>query len=124
MGGVELGKSFLGRDNEKAWVVGAVIPGGVMGIWRRCPYKGMRTGLALAAWGVAYQYSTNNNLVNTFLVPNTDNPNIPYVWDPFNRDTHLWDVSRQGTDKEWSQIPQNMGVHPKDPGPSWKKWEE
>ena len=61
MGGVELGKIWLGRKDERAWVVGSIMPAGIFSIWRRCPYKGLRTALLLSAVGWAYQYSTNNN---------------------------------------------------------------
>merc|ERR1712130_985819 len=65
MGGIELGKIALGRDSKEAWLAGAIVPGGIMGIWTRNVYGGLRTGLVLGALGWIYQYSTNNN------------PNIP-----------------------------------------------
>ena len=49
MGGVELGKIWLGRKDERAWLVGSVMPAGIFGIWRRCPYKGLRKFLKLIA---------------------------------------------------------------------------
>ena len=53
MGGVELGKIWLGRKDERAWIIGSVMPAGIFGIWRRCPYKGLRTALFLSAIGWA-----------------------------------------------------------------------
>merc|ERR1712024_365628 len=76
-GGIELGKIALGRDSKEAWLAGAIVPGGVMGIWTRNVYGGMRTSLFLGAFGYMYQWSTNNNLTNT-ITPNYDNPNLPY----------------------------------------------
>merc|ERR1712004_647423 len=35
MGGVELSKISLGRDCKEAWLTGAIVPGGIMGIWTR-----------------------------------------------------------------------------------------
>merc|ERR1711890_145642 len=57
MGAVELGKVFMGRKNEWAWVVGSTFPAG-MGIWTRNFWGGFRTGLFLSVLGVAYQYSS------------------------------------------------------------------
>ena len=107
MGGVELSKISLGRfilrielsilfkqrswrsppsfarDCKEAWLTGAIVPGGIMGIWTRWVgtlfrffnlltfpfhrnlYGGMRTSIFLGAFGWIYQYSTNNNLTNT-----------------------------------------------------------
>jgi len=125
MGSVELGKSFLGRDSLGAWVVGAIIPGGVFGIWRRCIYKGMRSSLFFAALGLMYQHSTNMNYNNNFVMPNRYNPNIPSISkNPFTKDYSLWNLTNLGTDKEWSQLPAKSGFQPKDPGPTWKKWED
>merc|ERR1712107_109931 len=69
-------KDFLGRDCKEAWLTGAIVPGGIMGIWTRNLYGGMRTSIFLGAFGWIYQYSTNNNLTNT-ISPNYDNPNMP-----------------------------------------------
>ena len=124
MGGVELGKSFFGRDSLAAWGLGAVIPGGVFGIWRRCPYKGLRSGLFFAAVGIAYQHSTNMNYTNTFLFANTDNPNLPRPSNVFTKDFSFWNLSDKGTDREWSSLPEELGLQARDPGPSWKKWED
>ena len=124
MGGVELGKSFLGKDSLLAWAGGAVIPGGIFGIWRRALHKGVVSSAVFAAIGMAYQHSTNNNFTNTFLFHNLDNPNTPHPWNPFTRDYSAWNISQQGTDKEWSHISESFGINAKDPGPSWKKWED
>merc|ERR1712032_355413 len=62
MGGIEVGKIVLGRDSQEAWLAGAIVPGGIMGIWTRNLYGGMRTSIFLGALGWIYQYSTNNNL--------------------------------------------------------------
>ena len=123
IGGVELGKIWLGRKDERAWLVGSVMPAGIFGIWRRCPYKGLRTAVFLSAIGWAYQYSTNNNYVNTFVYPNTDNPNLPHTKDLFTKDYSLWNVEDKGTEKEYSTIAVDIGAYPKAPEPSWKKWE-
>merc|ERR1712037_914442 len=77
MGGIELGKIALGRDSQEAWLAGSIVPGGIMGIWTRNVYGGMRTSLFLGAFGYMYQWSTNNNLTNT-ITPNYDNPNMPW----------------------------------------------
>ena len=122
MGGVELGKSFLGRDSLMAWAGGAVIPGGIFGIWRRALHKGVVATGVFAALGVAYQFSTNNNYTNTFLFHNLDNPNMIHPWNPFTRDYSAWNITQQGTDKEWSHFAEK--IQAKDPGPSWKKWED
>ena len=122
MGGVELGKSFLGKDSLMAWAAGAVIPGGIFGIWRRALHKGVVATGVCAALGVAYQYSTNMNYTNTFFFHNLDNPNLIHPWNPFTRDYSAWNITQQGTDKEWSHIAEN--IQAKDPGPSWKKWED
>ena len=138
MGGVELGKSFMGKvmimtvmmmmmmikDSLLAWAGGAVIPGGIFGIWRRALHKGVVSSAVFAAIGMAYQHSTNNNFTNTFLFHNLDNPNTPHPWNPFTRDYSAWNISQQGTDKEWSHISESFGINAKDPGPSWKKWED
>ena len=124
MGGVELGKSFFGRDSLAAWVTGAIIPGGVFGIWRRCPYKGLRSTIFFALVGLAYQHSTNMNYENTFFMPNTDNPNLPRASNVYSKDFSFWDVSTKGTKNEWSDLPERMGWQAADPGPSWKKWED
>merc|ERR1719209_844220 len=76
MGGVEIGKLALGRDSEAAFAAGAIVPGGIMGIWTRNIYGGMRTAFFLGLWGVAYQYACNNNLTNTVFI-DSNNPNIP-----------------------------------------------
>ena len=47
MGGVELGKSFLGKDSLMAWAAGAVIPGGIFGIWRRALHSFTRPSHSL-----------------------------------------------------------------------------
>ena len=120
MGGVEFAKIFLGRKDERAWVLGAAVPGGIMGIWRRDIYKGLRTGMIMAALGVAYQYSTNNNLTNSLFMPNTDNPNLPSPFNPFNRDFSFFNFKG----KEYSTVHTDTGMYFPDPGPSWKKWED
>ena len=122
MGGVELGKSFLGKDSVLAWAGGAVIPGGIYGIWRRALHKGCTSTAFFAAIGAAYQHSTNMNYTNTFLFHNLDNPNVIHPWNPFTRDYSAWNITQQGTDKEWSHI--SEGIQASDPGPSWKKWED
>merc|ERR1711971_520295 len=66
-GGIEVGKIALGRDSQEAWLAGAIVPGGIMGMW---------TSIFLGALGWIYQYSTNNNLSNT-ITPHYDNPNMP-----------------------------------------------
>jgi len=127
MGGVELGKSFFGRDSLLAWCMGAVLPGGIWGLWRRCPYKGAKGMAFFSAIGTAYQHSTNMNYVNTFLYPNLDNPNIPRSWNPFYKDWSAWNLGLKGTDKEWSHVAETIGpgnLNNPDPGPSWKKWED
>jgi len=124
MGGVELGKSFLGRDSLGAWLGGAIIPGGVFGIWRRCVYKGIRASLFFAVVGTAYQHSTNMNYDNNFFLPNRDNPNVPTFKNPFTKDFSWWNLTNLGTENEWSQLPAKSGLQPRDPGPTWKKWED
>merc|ERR1712032_1611868 len=47
MGGIEVGKIVLGRDSQEAWLAGAIVPGGIMGIWTRNLYGGMRTSIFL-----------------------------------------------------------------------------
>ena len=122
MGGVELGKSFFGKDSLLAWAGGAVVPGGIYGIWRRRLAGGCTSTAFFAAIGMAYQHSTNMNYSNTFLFHNLDNPNVINPWNPFTRDYSAWNITQQGTDKEWSHISEKLQV--KDPGPSWKKWED
>ena len=78
MAGVEFSKIMVGRKNENAWLLGAVVPGGITGIWRRNLYMGMRTSIFFGIFGYVYQYSTNNNLTNSLLpYAHGDNPNIP-----------------------------------------------
>lgn len=77
---------LFARDSQEAWLAGAIVPGGIMGIWTRLEsalsdkdlrlfffgrnvYGGMRTSLFLGAFGYMYQWSTNNNLTNT-ITPN------------------------------------------------------
>jgi len=118
MGGIELGKIALGRDSQEAWLAGSIVPGGIMGIWTRNVYGGMRTSLFLGAVGYMYQWSTNNNLTNT-ITPNYDNPNMPYGRFNYNQ-AFFWPTKGEhGTD-----IHEKIGLYPKDPGPSWKKWED
>merc|ERR1719233_2789059 len=63
----EFAKIFMGRKNENAWLVGGIVPGGILGVWRRDVYKGARNALLFGLLGYAYQYSTNNNLTNSFM---------------------------------------------------------
>eukprot|EP00092_Neocalanus_flemingeri_P021282 GFUD01023064.1.p1 GENE.GFUD01023064.1~~GFUD01023064.1.p1 ORF type:complete len:220 (+),score=59.77 GFUD01023064.1:61-720(+) len=121
MGGVEMGKIALGRKDERAWVFGASVPAGIFGIWRRDIYKGVRTGLFLAALGYAYQYSCNNDLTNSLFSPDTSNPNIPNPNNPFNRDWTMWNLT---TKSENPTFHVDAGWYFPDPGPSWKKWED
>ena len=121
MAGVEFSKIMIGRQNENAWLVGAAVPGGVMGIWKRNVFKGVRTGMILGAMGYIYQYSTNNNLDNHWLAP-IENPNIPTPINPFNRDYSLWNLNFR--EEQASKIHENMGFHQKDAGPNWKKWDD
>jgi hypothetical protein len=121
MAGVEFAKILVGRSNENAWLLGAAVPGGILGIWRRDIYKGGRTGLALGLLGYAYQYSCNNNLTNS-LMPNTDNPNIPNaVGNPFNKDQTFFNLNKRD---EYSTLHYDLGIMDKAPEPSWKKWED
>merc|ERR1719278_1151481 len=106
MGGVELSKIALGRDSQEAWLTASIVPGGIMGICTRNLYGGMRTSLVLGAFGWIYQYSTNNNLTNTF----TLNYNNAMFW-PTKGEHGM-------------EIHEKIGLYPKDPGPSWKKWED
>merc|ERR1712183_430624 len=78
------------------------------------------TGMIMAALGVAYQYSTNNNLTNSLFMPNTDNPNLPSPFNPFNRDFSFFNFKG----KEYSTVHTDTGMYFPDPGPSWKKWED
>jgi len=119
MGGVEFAKICFGRDNEFAWFAGAGVPGGIMGIWTKNLWGGVRTSLALGVWGAAYQYSVNNNLMAS-MFPNFDNPNIPHTFKLFNRERSMF----YGTPQEGSTLHEDLGLYPKDPGPSWKKWED
>merc|ERR1711935_413283 len=123
MAGVELGKIALGRKSEEAWVAAAIIPGGIKGLWVRCMYSGMRTSIGMALLGVAYQYSSNNNLTNTFNPFTTDNIN-PNTHDLNNqvKDVSLWWPYRtpRGNDKFYV----NYGLSVPDPGPTYAKFEE
>ena len=121
MVGVELGKVAFGRKDEKAWALGSLVPGGIYGIWRRDLYMGMRNSLLLAAVGVAYQYSCNNNLTNSFLFSNYDNPNLPTPHNKIDKDSTFFNLTTRG---EYSKIHENLGIYFPDPGPSWKKWED
>lgn len=119
MAGVEFSKIMVGRKNENAWLLGAVVPGGITGIWRRNLYMGMRTSIFFGIFGYVYQYSTNNNLTNSLLpYAHGDNPNIPTAADPMNRDFSFWNV----TTRKESTFANDYGVMPRDPGASWKKW--
>ena len=89
----------------------------------RAPKRSPQLSIFLSAIGWAYQYSTNNNYVNTFVYPNTDNPNLPHTKDLFTKDYSLWNVQDKGTDKEYSTIAVDIGAYSKAPEPSWKKWE-
>ena len=123
MGGLELGKSLFGRDSLSAWAVAATVPGGIFGVWRRCPYKSARSTAFFAAVGMIYQHSTNNNLHNFWFFPDQSNPNIPHLYkNPFMKDWSFWNIENLGTDKEWSHV--SEVVQQADPGPSWKKWED
>merc|ERR1712107_390993 len=72
----------------------------------------------LGAFGWIYQYSTNNNLTNT-ISPNYDNPNMPRGRFAYNN-AMFWPTKGE----TGMQIHENLGLYPKDPGPSWKKWED
>lgn len=120
MGALELSKIAFGRDDSKAWVTAAIAPGGIAGIWTRNIYGGMRTGLLLALIGYTYQECTNNNLTNS-LFPNYDNPNIPFGY--FEKNTAFYWPTRGGEGQR-STLFEDMGMYKKDPGPSWKKWED
>merc|ERR1712032_1035421 len=118
IGGIEVGKIVLGRDSQEAWLAGAIVPGGIMGIWTRNLYGGMRTSIFLGALGWIYQYSTNNNLSNT-ITPHYDNPNMPTGRLNYNA-AMFWPTKGE----HGMEIHEKIGLHPKDPGPSWKKWED
>jgi len=120
MGGVEFAKIILGRDNELAWAAGAVLPGGIMGIWSRNIAGGVRTAGVLGLIGMAYQWSTNNNLTNSILKgKDSDNPNRPGTY--YEKKVSFFWPSR-------ADRPEDSMHHKifweKDPGPSWKKFEE
>jgi len=117
MGGVEIGKLALGRDSEVAHLAGATVPGGIVGIWTKNIYGGMRTALFLGLWGAAYQYSCNNNLTNSVFL-NSDNPNIPQG--RFETQTAFFWPTKEGH----STLSETLGLTYPDPGPSWKKWED
>jgi len=120
MAGVEFAKIFLGRKNENAWLLGGIVPGGIMGVWRRDVYKGGRAALFFGALGYAYQYSCNHNLTNSFM-PMAYNPNMPNpLQNPYNRDQTFWNINNR---EEYSTIHTDLNIYNKAPEPSWKKWD-
>merc|ERR1740128_26038 len=125
MGGVELAKLTVGRKEEQAWMMGAIVPGGIMGIWTRNLWGGVRTAGFLGVMGAAYQWATNNNYTNSIL-PNMDNPNRPHPLQWISRQQTLWSIDKGSPGDGAREIPL---IFPKkfivtDPGPSWKKWED
>merc|ERR1712130_1039964 len=118
MGGIELGKLPLAGIARRP---GLLEPSSRAVLWESGPETsigGLRTGLVLGALGWIYQYSTNNNLTNT-ITNHNDNPNIPTGRFNYNQ-AFFWPTKGEnGTD-----IHEKMGWYPKDPGPSWKKWED
>ena len=121
MAGVEFAKIFMGRKNENAWLVGGIVPGGILGVWRRDVYKGARNSLLFGLIGYAYQYSCNNNYTNS-LLPMTDNPNIPNPFgNNFNKDVTFWNINNRD---EYSTLHEDLNIYNKAPEPSWKKWDD
>merc|ERR1712032_1378885 len=106
MGGIEVGKIVLGRDSQEAWLAGAIVPGGIMGIWTRNLYGGMRTSIFLGALGWIYQYSTNNNLSNT-ITPHYDNPNMSTGRFNYNA-AMFWPTKGE----HGMEIHEKIGLHP------------
>merc|ERR1712107_911129 len=58
------------------------------------------------------------HLTNT-ISPNYDNPNMPRGRFAYNN-AMFWPTKGE----TGMQIHENLGLYPKDPGPSWKKWED
>jgi len=121
MAGVEFAKIFMGRKNENAWLVGGIVPGGILGVWRRDVYKGARNALIFGLIGYAYQHSCNNNYTNS-IMPHADNPNMPsFLGNNYNKDWSFWNINNR---EEYSTLHTDLNIYNKAPEPSWKKWED
>merc|ERR1719234_669353 len=81
MGGIEVGKIVLGRDSQEAWLAGAIVPGGIMGIWTRNIYGGMRTSILLGG--------------STTMLPCSGQPRQSTEW----KSTRTWDSTPRTLDR-------------------------
>jgi len=120
MGGVEASKLLLGPDYTiHAHGLGALVPGGIWSLWRKGGSHGVFIrAIPFALVGMAYanavKYNRYWSLLDAF---NNDNPNMPTGY--LMKD---WSFFGNVNRSEYADKKQ-IWFHPKDPGPSWKKWD-